>query len=84
VAFLTTPIIVSNNNSPLKFETNTIHDYGATVSLCSKELADAIRLVGEERPLGLSVFGTPSKSNIPSKQQYRLQMLKEFMSAMLL
>jgi hypothetical protein len=61
VALLTTPIIVSNNNSPLKFETNAIHDYGATVSLCSKELADAIALVGEERPLGLSVFGNPNQ-----------------------
>jgi hypothetical protein len=37
VALFTTPIIVSNNNSSLKFETNAIHDYGATVSLCSKE-----------------------------------------------
>jgi hypothetical protein len=61
VALLTTPIIVSNNNSPLQFETNTIHDYGATVSICSKELADAIALVGEERPLGLSVFGNPNQ-----------------------
>lgn len=54
---LTTPVIVSTENSPLKFETNAIQDNRATLSLCSKELADAIALQGEERPLGLAVLG---------------------------
>jgi hypothetical protein len=46
--------------SALKFETNIIHDNGASLSLCSKALADAIGLTGEGRPLGLSVFGNPN------------------------
>jgi hypothetical protein len=61
VSLLTSPIIVSTVNSALKFETNLIHDNGSTVSLCSQELADAIGLTGEERPIGLAVFGNPNQ-----------------------
>ena len=61
VSLLTSPIIVSTENSALKFETNVIHDNGSTVSLCSQELANAIGLTGEERPLGLAVFGNPNQ-----------------------
>jgi hypothetical protein len=53
VALLTSPVIISWETSALKFETNVIHDNGASLSLCSKALADAIGLTGEGRPLGL-------------------------------
>jgi hypothetical protein len=61
VSLLRSPIIVSTENSALKLKTNVIHDNGSTVSLCSQELADAIGLTGEERPLGLAVFGNPNQ-----------------------
>jgi hypothetical protein len=60
VALLTSPVIISSETSALKFETNVIQDNGASVSLCSKALADSIGLKGEERPLGLSFFGNPN------------------------
>jgi hypothetical protein len=60
VALLTSPVIISSETSALKFETNVIHDNRASVSLCSKALADTIGLKGEERPLGLSVFENPN------------------------
>jgi hypothetical protein len=41
----------------LKKETNLIHDNGASVSLMSKEIADAIGLHGETKPLGLNTIG---------------------------
>jgi hypothetical protein len=48
--------------SALQFETNAIHDNnGATISLFSQEVADAIGLDGESRPLGLAVFGNPNQ-----------------------
>jgi hypothetical protein len=45
----------------LQFETNATHDNGATISLCSQEVADAIGLDGESLPLGLAVFGNPNQ-----------------------
>jgi hypothetical protein len=33
IALLTTPVIISTDTSPLMFETNAIHDNGASVSL---------------------------------------------------
>jgi hypothetical protein len=60
IALLTTPVLISTDTSPLMFETNAIHDNGASVSLCSKEVTDAISLKGENRPLGLSVVGNPN------------------------
>jgi hypothetical protein len=57
---LTAPAIILSTTS-LKFETNAIHDNGATVSLCSKEVADAIGHTGEQRPVGLAVFGNNSQ-----------------------
>jgi hypothetical protein len=51
----------------LQFETNAIHDNGATILLCSQEVADAIGLDGESRPLGLAVFGNPNLYSEPRK-----------------
>jgi hypothetical protein len=57
---LTSPVMVATDNSYLKKETNLIHDNGATLSLMSKEFANAIGLTGETRPLGMSPIGTPN------------------------
>jgi hypothetical protein len=54
-------LLTSPDNSYLKKETNLIHDNGATLMaqcLMSKEIADAIGLTGETRPLGMSTIGT--------------------------
>jgi hypothetical protein len=57
---LTSPVMVATDNSYLKKETDLIHDNGATLSLMSKEIADAIGLTRETRPLGMSTIGTPN------------------------
>jgi hypothetical protein len=44
--------MVATDNSALKKETNVIHNNGALLSLMSKEIADAIGLKGDPRPLG--------------------------------
>jgi hypothetical protein len=54
ILLLTSPVMVATDNSYLKKETHIIHDNGATLSLVSKEIADAIGLTGETRPLGMS------------------------------
>jgi hypothetical protein len=54
ISLLTSPNMVATDNSALKKETNLIHDNGASVSLMSKEIADAIGLHGETKPLGLN------------------------------
>jgi hypothetical protein len=56
ISLLTTPVVLSSSTSALQFETNAIHVNGATILLCSQEVADAIGLDGESRPLGLAVF----------------------------
>jgi hypothetical protein len=57
---LTSPVMVATDISYLKKETNPIHDNVTTLSLMSKEIADAIGLTGETRPLGMSTIGTPN------------------------
>jgi hypothetical protein len=61
ISLLTTPVVLSSSTLALQFETNAIHDNGATILLCSQEVADAIGLDGESRPLGLAVFGNPNQ-----------------------
>jgi hypothetical protein len=61
ISLLTTPVVLSSSTSALQFETNAIHDNGATISLFSQEVADAIGLDGESQPLGLAVFGNPNQ-----------------------
>jgi hypothetical protein len=61
ISLLTTPVVLSLSTSALQFETNAIHDNGATILLCSQEVADTIGLDGESRPLGLAVFGNPNQ-----------------------
>jgi hypothetical protein len=61
ISLLTTPVVLSSSTSALQFETNAIHDNGATISLCSQEVADAIGLDSESQPLGLAVFGNPNR-----------------------
>jgi hypothetical protein len=58
ISLLTSPVMVATDNSYLKKETNFIQDNGATLSLMSKEIADAIGLTGETRPLGMLTIGT--------------------------
>jgi hypothetical protein len=60
ILLLTSPVMVAADNSYLKKETNLFHDNGATLSLMSKEIPDAIGLTGEIRPLGMSTIGTPN------------------------
>jgi hypothetical protein len=61
ISLLTTPVVLFSSTSALQFETNAIHNNGATISLCSQEVADAIGLDGEFQPLGLAVFGNPNQ-----------------------
>jgi hypothetical protein len=60
ISLLTLPVMVATDNLALKKETNLIHDNGALVSLMSKEIADAIGLHGETKPLGLNTIGALS------------------------
>jgi hypothetical protein len=60
ISLLTSPVMVATDNSALKKETNVIHNNGASLSLMSKEIADAIGLRGDPRPLGLSTIGDPN------------------------
>jgi hypothetical protein len=69
VSLLTSPVMVATDNSMLKKETNIIHDNGATISLMDKEIADAIGLRGETRPLGLSTIGDPNVGHDPDQSQ---------------
>jgi hypothetical protein len=57
ISLLTTAIMKGSNMTSLKKKTNAIYDNGASISLMSKEIADAIGLRGETRRLGLSVIG---------------------------
>jgi hypothetical protein len=61
ISLLTTPVVLSLSTSALQFEINAIHDNGATISLCSQEVAYAIGLDSESQPLGLAVFGNPNQ-----------------------
>jgi hypothetical protein len=56
ISLLTSPIMVGTDNSSLKMETNLIHDNGSLISLMSKDIADAIGLHGQTKPLGLSTI----------------------------
>jgi hypothetical protein len=60
ISLLTSPVMVATDISYLKKERNLIHKYGAALSLMSKEIADAIGLTGQTRPLGMSTIGTPN------------------------
>jgi hypothetical protein len=57
ISLLTSPIMVGTDHSSLKMETNLIHDNGLSISLMSKEIADAIGLHGETKSLGLATIG---------------------------
>jgi hypothetical protein len=57
ISLLTSPVMVATDNSALKQETNLIHNNGASFSLMSKEISDAIGLHGETKPLGLNTIG---------------------------
>jgi hypothetical protein len=72
VSLLTSPVMVATDNSALKKETNVIHDNGASISLMSKEIADAIGLHGETRLLGLSVVGNSNLFQQAFKAQINL------------
>jgi hypothetical protein len=72
VSLLTSPVMVATDNSALKKETNVIHDNGASISLMSKEIADAVGLHGETRPLGLSVVRNSSLVQQAFKAQINL------------
>jgi hypothetical protein len=72
VSLRTSPVMVATDNSMLKKETNVIHDNGATIRLMDKEIAYAIGLRGETRPLGLSTIGDPNVVQQAFKAQINL------------
>jgi hypothetical protein len=72
ILLLTSLVMVATDNSALKKETNVIHDNGASLSLMSKEITDAIGLRGDLRPLGLSTIGDPNMVQSAFKAQINL------------
>jgi hypothetical protein len=72
ISLLTSPVMVATDNYALKKETNVIHDNGASLSLMSKDIADAIGLRGDPRPLGLSTIGDPNMVQSAFKAQIKL------------
>jgi hypothetical protein len=71
ISLLTSPVLVATDNSALKKETNLIHDNGASVSLMSKEIADAIdRVAWRDETVGIKhdqSLSSPAGIQSPNK-----------------
>ena len=66
-SLFTSPISLAKNPRAEKFETNAIHDPGATCSLISKDLAEKMNLEGVITPINMQTLNSTNKIETASK-----------------